>query len=98
MVYVCENTVTRYLGTSGGICRRQERMCGMRSGRGQTSIVSGMMIGWSEGEGGGRGKDVEVHMDVIQYLATVQYSTEVTWVSTCTVLITAQKYMYLAAT
>lgn len=37
-------------------------------------------------------------MDVIQYLATVQYSTEVTWVSTCTVLITAQKYMYLAAT
>lgn len=78
MVYVCENTVTRYLGTSGGICRRQERMCGMRSGRGQTSIVSGMMIGWSEGGGGGRGKDVEVHMDVIQYLATVQYSTEVT--------------------
>lgn len=78
MVYVCENTVTRYLGTSGGICRRQERICGIRSGRGQTSIVSGMMIGWSEGEGGGRGKDVEVHMDVIQYLATVQYSTEVT--------------------
>lgn len=75
MVYVCENTVTRYLGTSGGICRRQERMCGMRSGRGQTSIVSGMMIGWS---GGGGGKDVEVHVDVIQYLATVQYSTEVT--------------------
>lgn len=49
----------------------------MRSGRGQTSIVSGMMIGWSEGGGGG-GKDVEVHMNVIQYLATVQYSTEVT--------------------
>lgn len=77
MVYVCENTVTRYLGTSGGICRRQERMCGMRSGRGQTSIVSGIMIGWSEGGGGG-GKDVEVHMDVIQCLVTVQYSTEVT--------------------
>lgn len=50
----------------------------MRSGRGQTSIVSGMMIGWSEGGGGGGGKDVEVHMDVIQYLATAQYSTEVT--------------------
>lgn len=77
MVYVCENTVTRYLGTSGGICRRQERMCGMRSGRGQTSIVSGMMIGWSGGGRGG-GKDVGVHMNVIQYLATVQCSTEVT--------------------
>lgn len=53
-------------------------MCGIRSGRGQTSIVSGMMIGWSGGGGGGRGKDLEVHMNVIQYLATVQYSTEVT--------------------